>query len=212
MRTIRTLLFAAMVTTVGAYAQTDTPYQVRYASNLNVGDSYINITNTGANGAGLGEGTTANVTGAICVNVYAYDPTEETVSCCSCPVTPNGLVSLSVDRDIISNPLTPRTPTSVVIKLVATAPVGGSCTGSALLAGTPTLANGMLAWGTTIHLQTIAGVSTYQTTEERFAPSTLSAGEQARLAYSCGFVGNQGSTFGVCASCRVGGLAQAGAK
>ena len=77
MRTLRTLLFAAMVTTVGAYAQsTDTPYQVRYASNLNVGDSYINITNTGANGAVLGEGTTANVTGAICVNVYAYDPTN----------------------------------------------------------------------------------------------------------------------------------------
>jgi len=230
MQTLRALLFATMVTTVAAYAQTqsDTPYQVKYASNLNVGDSYINITNTGASGAGFGSGTTASVTGAICVNVYAFDPDEETVSCCSCPVTPNGLVSLSADRDLISNPLFPRTPTSIVIKLVATLPVSGSCTNSALLgglgipvtaaggtpvAGNSTLANGMLAWGTTLHLNTsVAGGATYQTTEERFAPSTLSAAEETRLQYSCGVVSNQGSGFGTCASCRVGGLANAGAK
>ena len=31
----------------------DGPFQVRYASNLTVGDSVINITNTGANGNNL---------------------------------------------------------------------------------------------------------------------------------------------------------------
>jgi hypothetical protein len=198
--------------TVAAYAQTDTPYQVKYASNLNIGDSFINITNTGANGAGVQSGTSASITGSICVNVYAFDPTEEVVSCCSCPVTPNGLLSLDVQKDLISNPVFPRTPNSIVIKLLATAPVGGSCTNSALLSGTPTLANGLLAWGTTLHLNTsVAGGATYETTEERFASSTLSAGEQARLAYSCGIVGNMGSGFGVCASCRVGGLGNQGA-
>jgi hypothetical protein len=198
--------------TVAAYAQTDTPYQVKYASNLNIGDSYINITNSGANGAGLGSGTSASVTGAICVNVYAFDPTEEIVSCCSCPVTPNGLVSLDVQKDLISNPVFPRTPTSIVIKLLATAPVGGSCNASALLSGTPTTVNGMLAWGTTLHLNTSVTAATYEVTEDRFSPSTLSAGEQARLAYSCGIVANQGSGFGVCSSCRLGGLGSAGAK
>ena len=205
----RTLLIATMAT-VAAYAQSmatlDTPYQVKYASNLTVGDSVVNITNTGARGAGLGFGTSASVTGAICVNVYVYDPSEEVVSCCSCPVTPNGLVSLSAKGDLIINPLTRGTPTSIVIKLLATVPVGGSCNNSALLAGTPTLAPGMAAWGTTLHANTSAAAGTYAVTETAFTPSSLSAGELARLAYGCGVVANVGSGFGICNSCRLGGL------
>jgi hypothetical protein len=209
MRSLRALLFATMVTVV-AYAQnpvtTDSPYQVNYASNLTIGDSVVNITNTGANGAGLGSGTTASVTGAICANVYVYNPDEQIVSCCSCPVTPNGLVSLSARSDLIINPLTPGTPTSIVIKLVATAPVGGSCNNSALLAGTPTFVAGLIAWGTHLHANTSAAAGTYSVTETRFSPATLTAAEAARLAYGCGVVANVGSGFGVCNSCRLGGL------
>jgi len=201
-----------MATAVAAYGQsaTDTPYQVKYTANLNIGDSVINLTNTGASGAGFGSGTSATVTGSICVNVYAFDPTESIVSCCSCPVTPNGLVSLSAQKDLINNPLFPRTPSSVVIKLVATAPVGGSCTGSALLAGSPVLVNGMLAWATTLHANTSTAAGTYSVSETPFANATLSAGERARLAYSCGIVSNMGSGYGVCNSCRLGGLGNAG--
>jgi hypothetical protein len=106
MKTLSTLLFATFACVV-AYAQPvteDGPYKVTYASNLTIGDSVINITNDGAFGAGLGSGTTASVTGSICANVYVYSPDEEVVSCCSCPVTPNGLVSLSAKTDLISNP------------------------------------------------------------------------------------------------------------
>jgi hypothetical protein len=206
---LRTVFFATMAT-VAAYAQNpitaDSPYQVKYASNLTIGDSVVNITNTGARGAGLGSGTTASVTGALCANVYVYSPDEEVVSCCSCPVTPNGLVSLSAKNDLINNPLTRGTPTSIIIKLVATVPVGGSCNNSALLAGTPTLAPGMAAWGTTLHANSSAAAGTYAVTETAFTPSTLSAGELARLAYGCGVVANVGSGFGVCNSCRLGGL------
>lgn len=209
MQHFRTLLFATMAA-VAAYAQpmatADTPYQVRYASNLTVGDSVVNLTNTGARGAGLGFGTSASVTGAICVNVYVYDPSEEIVSCCSCPVTPNGLVSLSAKNDLINNPLTRGNPTSIVIKLLATVPVGGSCNNSALLAGTPTPAPGMAAWGTTLHANSSAAAGTYAVTETAFTPAQLSAGELARLAYGCGVVANVGSGFGVCNSCRLGGL------
>ena len=205
----RTLLFATMAA-VAAYAQNpitaDSPYQVKYASNLTVGDSVVNVTNTGARGAGFGSGTSASVTGAICVNVYVYDPSEEVVSCCSCPVTPNGLVSLSAKDDLIINPLTSAVPTSIVIKLLATEPVGGSCNNSALLAGTPTLVPGMAAWGTTLHANTSAAAGTYAVTETAFTPATLSAGELARLAYGCGVVANVGSGFGICNSCRLGGL------
>ena len=92
------------------------PFQVRYASNLAVGDSFINITNTGASS------TTALPVqnGNLCVNVYAFSPDEQLVSCCSCLVTPNGLMSLSARNDLISNTLTPGVPTAIVIKLVAT--------------------------------------------------------------------------------------------
>jgi hypothetical protein len=209
MKHLPTLLFAIFACVV-AYAQkpitADTPYHVSYASNLAVGDSVINITNTGALGAGLGSGTTASVTGSICANVYVYTPDEGVVSCCSCPVTPNGLVSLSAKTDLISNPLTPATPTSIVIKLVATAPAGGSCNNSALLAGTPILVPGLVAWGTKLHANTSAAAGKYSLTETEFTPATLSAGEQARLAYGCGAVNNIGSGFGVCNSCRLGGL------
>jgi hypothetical protein len=205
----RTFVIATMAA-VAAYAQNpitaDSPYQVKYASNLTIGDSVINITNTGAHGAGLGFGTAATVTGAICANVYVYDPSEEVVACCSCPVTPNGLVSLSAQKDLIINPLTRGNPTSIVIKVLATAPVGNSCNNSALLATLPTPITGLAIWGTTLHANTSAGAGTYSVTETAFTPATLNPQEYARLAYGCGVVANVGSGFGVCNSCRLGGL------
>jgi hypothetical protein len=195
-----------MAMSVAAFSQTvDTPYQAHYASNLAVGDSVVNISNSGANGAGLNSGTTASTTGALCANVYAFSPDEQMVSCCSCPVTPNGLVSLSVKNDLVSNTLTPAIPTAVVIKLLATAPVGGSCNNSAAAVTTATLVPGMLAWGTTIHATPTTGV--YGVTETAFSPATLSAGELSRLGNLCNFIIANGSGFGVCRSCRLGGLA-----
>ena len=124
-------------------------YQVTYASNLNIGDSVIRLTNTGANGAPLFGPGLGDDTGKICANVYTFSPDEQMASCCSCPVTPNGLVTLSVRRDLISNPLTGVVPTSVTIKLLATQPAAGTCDPS-----TPTadnLTSGLKGWRTTVH-------------------------------------------------------------
>lgn len=93
-------------------------FQVRYASNLTAGDSVINITNTGVNGAPLNGPGFGGAAGNTCVNVYAFSPDEQLISCCSCLITPNGLVSLSVNQDLISNTLTGVRPNSVVVKLV----------------------------------------------------------------------------------------------
>ena len=212
LHTLRSVLLASVALSTVAFAQpnitVDSPFQVRYASNLNVGDSVVNITNSGARGAGLAAGTSASTTGAICVNVYAFSPDEQMISCCSCPVTPNGLVSLSARQDLISNTLTPAQPTSIVIKLLASVPVGGSCSSSAANPGA--LTSGMLAWGTTVHAGAAAG-SAAAVTETAFSPATLSfdgvgIGEFARLTSLCTFINANGSGFGICRTCRLGGL------
>jgi hypothetical protein len=207
---LRKVLLAAMFTSVAAFAQitADSPFQVRYAANLNIGESDINITNTGANGAaflGPGFGTQS---GNICVNVYAFDPSEELISCCSCFVTPDQTVNLGVNRDLTVKTLTGAIPNSVTVKLLATlAGTGGSgtaasCTNSAatVTAATTGVA-GFAAWGTTLHANPTGG---YDTTETAFTPSTLSAGEAASIGNRCANILGNGSGFGICHSCRAG--------
>jgi hypothetical protein len=199
----------------------DSPLQTRYATNLTTYDAVLNITNTGASGSGTAGENTANLaatTGAICVNVYAMAPDEQEVSCCSCPVTPDALVSLSVQGDLLSNTLTPAKPTSVVIRMYATLPVAGSCAGSAALT-TATAAPGLAAWGTTTHATAAAappvnGVTVTPTApgvagvtvETAFTPSTVNASELFKLQSFCSFAISNGSGFGICNSCRLGGL------
>jgi len=233
MRIINTNKYAGLVIALLAAGnvhgqQLDTPFQIRYASNLTLADSLINITNTGANGAplfGPGFGAAA---GNICVNVYAFSPDEQLISCCSCPVTPNGLVNLTANRDLVSNTLTGIRPDSIVIKLVATAtgviervvldqeaagiPIfsGANCTNSAALAGTDQfqLASGLLAWGTTSHSDSVPVQpgSRLSITETPFLPATLSADELSSIRNRCANIVGNGSTFGQCRSCRLGGL------
>ena len=206
-----------LMTTVSAFAifaqpniTTDSPFQVRYAANVDAGESFVNITNTGAIGAGLASLATganaAGVTGAICANVYTFSPDEQMVSCCSCPVTPNGIANLGVNRDLISNVLTPARPSSVVVKILASAPVGGSCNAASPGALVP----GLRAWGTTLHAAPGGG---YAVTETAFEPATLSTGngganigELSRLTQLCTFIQANGSGFGICRACRLGAL------
>jgi hypothetical protein len=222
----------AMLATGIAHGQNpvtvDARFQVRYASNLTLGDSVVNITNTGANGAplfGPGFGTGE---GNICVNVYAFSPDEQLISCCSCPVTPNGLVHLTANNDLVSNTLTGIRPDSIVIKLVATATgvlareiiegdatlgtptfSGANCSNSAALAGSDRyqLAHGMLAWGTTLHSNSEpVNPAQLSLTETPFLPATLSADELLSIRNRCANILGNGSTFGQCNSCRLGGL------
>jgi hypothetical protein len=198
---VRILLMVAIVACASvAFAQpiagvpTDA-FQVRYAANLNIGDSVINITNAGT------QNTAAGALTNICANVYTFSPDEQLISCCSCVVTPNALVSLSANSDLVSNTLTPAHPTSIVVKLVATA--GTPCNAANVPAAN--LAAGMRAWGTTLHAAPTSPVS-YQVTETGFSEAGLSAGELARITSFCGFIQANGSGFGICRSCRLGGL------
>jgi len=192
-------------------------FQVKYSSNLTQGDSVINISNTGVNGSSLFGPGFGGAAGNLCVNVYAFSPDEQLISCCSCLVTPNGLVHLTANNDLVSNTLTGIRPDSIVIKLVASGAgasfAGSSCTNSAALVdvgGSFPLAAGMLAFGTTLH--SASGVdpppvgTAFSITETPFLPATLSAGELASMKNRCINIIGNGSTFGQCRSCRLGGL------
>jgi len=194
---------------------TDSPFQVRYAANLANGqESWINVINDGANGAPLFGPGIGGATGNICVNVYAFAPDEEMVSCCSCYLTPSAVVQLGVVRDILSNYIHGGIwPTSLTIKLLATLDgtggTGGAsgCTNSAALVTAPgtVKANGMVAFGTTLHAQT-SGVVPFAVTETPFIPATLSTAELNSLGTRCtGIIGNLGG-YGMCKSCQPGAL------
>jgi hypothetical protein len=199
---------AAVVLSAVAFAA-DTPvggpsdaFQIRYAANLNLADSVVNITNAGTQGG-------FDTNGDICVNVYTYAPDEQLISCCACLVTPNALASLSARGDLINNTLTPAVPNSIVIKLIASTPLANPkqpCNASAPTAAT--LAGGMRAWGTTVHaLATTPGG--FALTETEFSQAVLSTTELARATSFCGFIQQDGSGFGICNSCPTSGLGAA---
>jgi hypothetical protein len=188
-----TLALAALALSTVAFA--DDTFQVRYAANLNIGDSFVDITNTGQT---VANGASQN----LCANIYTFDPAEELISCCTCSVTPNGLQSLSVRNSLISNTLTAAVPTSVVIKIIAST---GVCNASAITG----VAHGLAVWGTTLHQNGSTTPVSYSPSEAAFTEATLSAAELAHVTQFCGFIQADASGFGICKGCAAGGLGAA---
>jgi len=188
-------------------------YQINYASNLNLADAVVTVTNAGS-AAGF---SSANTSGDICVNTYIYAPDERLLTCCSCLVPPNSLHSWPVafgSGNLLSNVPASSRPPSVVIKLVATTSSytgAGSCPApSAYYTIGPNpnssnlksnLAPGMAAWETHSHpTNTVAAAIT----ETKFIDKGLSLDEMSRLNTDCSNlpVGQR------CPACRSGGLVQ----
>jgi hypothetical protein len=189
-------ILAALLLPAGAFAQVTDNYQVRYAANLNLGDSFVNIVN-----AGSIDGATP--AGDICVNVYTFRPNEEPINCCSCRITPDGLASFSVLNDLATNSLiNEAVGNAVVIKLWATVPTGGGAAGCNA-AAPGAAAPGLRAWGTSLH----PAPGYTAETETGFAMATPSAGELSKLTAICSFAQVYGTGSGVCNPCRNTGLA-----
>jgi len=152
-------------------------------------DPVVNFTNTGASSAN-----------DICVNTYTFAPDEQLISCCACRVTRNALWSLRVQRDLLSNTLTPAIENSVVIKLLSTAaPAAGNCDPANPGPNAP----GLAAWGTTFHLQTGNSGVPFMA-ESPFTNSTLSNAERNVMTSYCAFIHANGSGYGVCRACQRG--------
>jgi hypothetical protein len=134
--------------------------------------------------------------GNLCAMIYVFDADQQLSECCGCVETHNGLRTLSVRRDLTSNPLTGRVSTNGVVKIVSAAINNSPCDPTANV--TPT-AN-LRAWAT--HIQNAVGTA-YPITETEFSDSTLGATELANLQAQCAFVNILGSGQGIC-SCGTG--------
>ena len=171
-----------------AFAQSDV-YQVTYYSNANTTgapDGALRMTNTGAT---VAAGVSQNLYAAI----YVFDDSEELQECCSCVITPDGLLSESVDKNLTANTVTGIKPTRGVIKVIA-----------ATDSNPPTvLAHGLAGWmtqiqGSQVNLTTSKWSGPFVANQSPLTQSALTAAEFSVLTSICQYAVILGSGGGVC--------------
>ena len=153
-------------------------YFVTYFSNsLTTGspDETVRVINDGDTG------------GNLWASFYVFDDSQELQECCSCEVTPDGLLSESVNNELLSNPLTGKRNYRGVIKVISSSTGNGGTHN--------TLASGLRGWAT--HAQHAVGAN-YTLTETPLADSNITAGEQSLLQNLCSYAIQLGSGTGVC--------------
>ena len=68
-------------------------------------DATVRITNPGTS-IGIDDDTAPVTNGNLCAMIYVFDNDQQMTECCGCLTTPDGLRTLSVTKDLTSNPLT----------------------------------------------------------------------------------------------------------
>jgi hypothetical protein len=179
--TIRRLALCAAVVTAlawafcGAAKAQDVPYMLGYylhANTIGVPDGTLRLVNDGNQGD-------APPGGNLCASIYVFDANENMQECCSCLVTPNGYLSLSVNTSLTHAPANSLIPHRGVIKVVSSHPNHkfGVCD--------PTLdapVIGIRGW-----LTHIDGPP-FQLSVEDLKDSTFGALEEADLVEDCGLI------------------------
>jgi hypothetical protein len=185
------LVIALAFGTVSAMAQNspDDVYALGYYSGANTTgnpDTTVRVINDGSAGEA-----------DLCAAFYVFDNSQELQSCCSCPVTADGIISESVNRNLLGNVLTAAVNKAGVIKVLSNATASsptGECSASAQYAG-PTTA-GIRGWIT--HIQAGKTAATPQITEVALKDSNNTAMENSDLETECQFLIRLGSGHGVC--------------
>jgi len=186
-RILPVLVVALLVLGIGSgIAMAQDVYKVNYFSNnaAPAPDATVRIDNPGL------------TYGNLCAMIYVFDADQQLSECCGCVETHNGLRTLSVRRDLTSNPLTGRVSTNGVIKVVSAAVNNSPCDPTSNVHPTPNLR----VWNT--HIQNAVGTA-FPITETESSDSTLGATELANLQAQCAFVNILGSGQGIC-SCGTG--------
>ncbi len=169
----------------------------------NVGDSTVYFTNYfSGNQAGAPDETVRIINDGdteanLYASIYVFNNSQELTECCSCVVTPDGLLSESVKLNLTANPITGAgtVPTNGVIKIISSKTESDASTMFA--ANTPTA--GLRVWGTHVQYAAVAHVpstvggpfptvsGTAYMTETKAADSNLSSSEQTLLQQLCLF-------------------------
>jgi hypothetical protein len=206
------LLMTIVCLAVGIAAAQSEPtdtYQVDYYSNVfaPVATGTVHIVNPGTALTKLNpDGKPLNGSGNLCANIFVYNNDEQVVECCSCLLTPDSERTLSINGNLLGNPINSGNVTADgVIKIISTAPVKGVCplpTGDTTI--TPTA--GLRAWAANIQVQGTGSDSapySYPETEEAFAAAPLTGFEFEYNETECSAIGTSGSGPGIC-SCGTG--------
>src|SRR5271167_3381130 len=165
---------AALVLVTGsstAMAQ-DHAFFLSYFSNAHTAgapDGTLRLTNDGNNASDL------------CASIYVFNADQEMEECCSCPVTPNGLLTLSVNNNLTSNPLDRgRTLNRGAIEVVSSK-LSGVCDPTVL---TPHV--GIRGWLT--HVEALGTNRGFSLSVEQLTDSNLGSEEATvSLAETCAF-------------------------
>jgi hypothetical protein len=159
-----------------ALAQDNSVYFVTYFSNANTTgapDATVRVVNDGDTG------------GNLWAAYYVFDDSQELSECGACFISPDGVNSESVNKNLTSNPLTGRFLKVGVLKVISSSTPDPTAT-------KPTA--GLRPWST--HIQKGTG-STYAITETKMADSNLAAAEQTMLQNLCFYAQILGSGTGV---------------
>jgi Bacterial Ig-like domain (group 2) len=155
---------------------------VSYFSNAHsskIADDTVRLTNPGV------------IYSNLCAEIYVFDQDQQLGECCGCLLTPDGLLTLSVNRDLTGNPLTGVPSVNGVIKIVpADASGNPSCDATAI---TPTAS--LAAWSTNIQA---GSTSTLAMTETPFQLTPLGNDELAAIESQCSYAVSLGTGQGVC--------------
>jgi hypothetical protein len=129
---------------------------------------------------------------SLCAMVYVFDQNQELNECCGCPISHNGMRTLSLLKDLTANTLTGKKPRAGEIKVVPSDPAQNPQCDPVASAPTGVIP----AWGMNAQ---VPGA----TTETEYAMVPLSDGEETILVNLCSFVKQLGGGHGIC-SCGSG--------
>ena len=179
-------------------------YFVTYYSNANTSgapDGTLRIINDGDRATAAPEGVE---NGTLFADIYVFDDSQEMISCCSCQITADGLLSESVNKQLTSNTFTGRGElTRGVIKVLSSG-YGPDPT-------VPIPTAGLRGWATHVEATTTTfpapgpgyAVNAVEkgpwfVTEDALADSNLTPIEQGNLEALCSYGLTIGSGYGLC--------------
>lgn len=172
------VLVFALVFAFSGFASAQDTYQVTY---------FDNNGSTGAPAAIVHIANPQVASGQMCASIYVWRADQELSECCSCQITPNGLLTINVEQLTINPGDHAGVPVAGSISVIADA----NCD-----ATNPTPTADLRAWAT--HVNADTATSGFDVTETEFLDTPLSSGEQSEASSRCGFIRVNGSGAGRC--------------